>query len=460
MFEETKKMVKLFKEVGFEKVLIAGIDVSKNKFTIAAVNGMYESKVKVKDIKLDKDSLNDLYREIDLIIKKEGIKQLIFGCEPSGIYYKPIVKDLMRKYPDAMFKLINPSSTKSNREQRMEREKTDPIDTYAITDLLIRGECYDLEIEDNTFNIIKEYVRELDHIVKERVRYKNKIHALTDEIYPGLESSSTSFLDSIYGKRFLKVLPKPETINNLSAEDWIRILSTSDYRLPLHQAKKLKNRSLSIVSNRHNNFKTTKEYIVFLVEGYEHLEERKEKIENKLDKLIDSLEFGKNLKEIDGIQTLTVARIIAYMGNPYRFKSGKEVASFAGLTPKSNQSGKKDKRKKLSKKGHSKLRATLVQAAQQVITSTAYFTAYYNRLVIENRKDPMVAIVATANKLTRVIMKMIHSGEKFNPPTARDKDKAKGKIKRLTSKELKIINKNKRSDSLTQDIKKLYLVRV
>ena len=197
MFEETKKMVKLFKEVGFEKVLIAGIDVSKNKFTIAAVNGMYESKIKVKDVELDKDSLNDLYREIDLIIGKEGIKKLIFGCEPSGIYYKPIVKELMRKYPYAMFKLINPSSTKSNRDQRMEREKTDPIDAFAITDLLIRGECYDLELEDNTFNIIKEYVRELDHLVKERVRYKNKIHALTDEIYPGLESSRTSFLDSI-----------------------------------------------------------------------------------------------------------------------------------------------------------------------------------------------------------------------------------------------------------------------
>ena len=110
------------------------------------------------------------------------------------------------------------------------------------------------------------------------------------------------------------------------------------------------------------------------------------------------------------------------MGNPYRFKSGREVASFAGLIPKSDQSGKKDKAKILSKKGHKKLRSTLVQAAQQVITSTGYFTAYYNRLVLENRKDPMVAIMATANKLIRVIMKMIHSGEKFNPPTVKDKE--------------------------------------
>lgn len=199
---------------------------------------------------------------------------------------------------------------------------------------------------------------------------------------------------------------------------------------------------------------------MFLVEGYEQLERRKEKLEEKLNQLIEGLDFGKNLKEISGIETLTIARIIAYMGNPYKFKGGREVASFAGLLPKADQSGKQDKGKVLSKKGHKKLRTTLVQAAQQVITSTGYFTSYYNRLVLENRKEPMVAIIATANKLIRVIMKMIHSGEEFNPPTVEDKELAKGKIKRVTSKELANLHKIKRLDSLTQDINELYLIRV
>lgn len=95
-----------------------------------------------------------------------------------------------------------------------------------------------------------------------------------------------------------------------------------------------------------------------------------------------------------------------------------------------------------------------------MITSTGYFTAYYNRLVLENRKDPMIAIVATANKLIRVIMKMIQTGEKFNPPTAKDKALAKGRLNRLTSKELLDLSKRKRSESLTQDIKELYPIRV
>lgn len=460
MFEGTRKMMELFEKVGSRKVLIAGIDVSKNKFTIAVLNGMYETKIKAKDVSLNKKSLNVLYKEIDDIVEREGIKQLIFGCEPSGIYYKPTLKQLIYKYPDAMFKLINPSSTKANRDQRMEREKTDPIDAYAIVDLLIRGESYDIDFEDNTFNIIKDYVRELDHLVKELVRFKNKIHAHTDELYPGLESKSSSFLDSNYGMRFLKVLPEPKTLPKLSLEDWQRLLDTEEYKLPKYLAIKLRDRSNLIVVTEHKNFKTLRDYIVFLVEGYEQLANRKKTIEEKLKELIDSLDFGKNLKEIKGIETLTVARIIAYMGNPYRFKSGREVASFAGLIPKANQSGKQDKDKILSKKGHKKLRSTLVQAAQQVITSTGYFTAYYNRLVLENRKEPMVAIMATANKFIRVIMKMIHTGERFNPPTVKDMEVAKGTINRLTSRELANLNKIKRLDSLTQDINELYQVRV
>ena len=459
MFEEARKMRELFEEVGSRKVLITGIDVSKNKFTIAVLNGNYDTKIKARDVNLNKKSLNNLYKKIDGIIEKEDIQKLIFGCEPSGIYYKPIIKELMSKYPEAMFRLINPSSTKANRDQRMEREKTDSIDCYAITDLLIRGESYDIELEDSNFSIIRGYVKELDFTTKEMVRIKNIIHGYTDELYPGLESESNSFLNSDYGMRFLKVLPEPEILSELEVEDWQKLLNTEEYKLPNHTAKNLRDKCSDIVVNVHKNFKVLRNYINYIIKVYEQLEERKKKVTEGLEELVDSLYFGDNLKEIEGIKTLTISRIIAYMGNPYRFKSGKEVASFAGLIPKSNQSGKQDKNKTLSKKGHDKLRATLIHTAQQVITTTAYFTAYYNRLVIIKRKNPMVAIVATANKLIRVIMKMIHSGEKFNPPTAEDKELAKSRINRLTRKKLDNL-KIKGLDSLTQDIIELYPVRV
>jgi len=65
-----------------------------------------------------------------------------------------------------------------------------------------------------------------------------------------------------------------------------------------------------------------------------------------------------------------------------------------------------------------------------IISNSAYFTAYYNRLVIENHKDPNVAIFATAHKLLKCIIKIIHSGEAFATPTIFEPEFAQIKIPR------------------------------
>jgi len=97
---------------------------------------------------------------------------------------------------------------------------------------------------------------------------------------------------------------------------------------------------------------------------------------------------------------------------------------------------------------------------QIVIGNVGYFTSYYNRLVIEERKEPKVAITATANKLTRVMLHMIHTNEKFNPPTVKNQELSKSKIQRLTSENLKKLKKEKRLDPLTQNTNNVYLTRV
>ena len=99
MFEETRKMRELCEKFGSRRVLVAGIDISKNKFTIAVMNTNYETKMKARDVTLDTKSLEKFYQERQKSIDSEGILKPLFGCEPSGIYYKPVLKELMRKYP-------------------------------------------------------------------------------------------------------------------------------------------------------------------------------------------------------------------------------------------------------------------------------------------------------------------------------------------------------------------------
>ena len=78
----------------------------------------------------------------------------------------------------------------------MQGNKTDEIDTLAILELMRNGECYDLPLNEGIFNTIKEYVKILDRTSKDMVAQKNRIHAYLDEIYPGLESKLSKFVDT------------------------------------------------------------------------------------------------------------------------------------------------------------------------------------------------------------------------------------------------------------------------
>ncbi len=120
------------------------------------------------------------------------------------------------------------------------------------------------------------------------------------------------------------------------------------------------------------------------------------------------------------------------------------------MNPIMNQSGKFAGRVTISRKGNRRLRQTMIQTTQLVVNNVGYFTAAYNRLIIEGQKEPNVAIVAIANKLIKVLMKMIHSNEKFNPPTAQDQSLCTQKIKRLTSKKTERTQKRKETRLIDQ----------
>lgn len=244
----------------------------------------------------------------------------------------------------------------------------------------------------------------------------------------------------------------------MNTDEIIKMYKNNGFNIGRKYAANIAEASSYMLITRDKTIENKIEILRIIVKQYLVLNESIDAIEDELEKHLSKLPFSENLMEIDGIKVKSLSRIIAYLGNPYKFENGSKVSSFAGLNPMYNQSGKYAGRVTISRRGHSQLRQLILQIAHIVVSSVGYFTAYNNRMIIENHKPPKLAIVATANKLLKVIMKMIHSGEKFCPPTVKDIEAARGKIKRLTSKELDKISKEKRLDSLTQSTK--YLTRV
>lgn len=448
----------LYKGHGHEKVLLVGFDISKQFHFVGISNGYGEIVVppyKIGIYEADYNSLKTTIKQLKIALNAD---KLIFGCEPTGHYYTNLISKLAEDFSDEIFVLINTSATKSKRDQMMINGKTDKLDTLAILELMRNGECYDLPINENIFNTIKEYVRILDRTSKDMVAQKNRIHAYLDEIYPGLEGKLSTFVDTQYGLKLLQILPSPNDLKKMNTDDVIKMYKEHNHRIGRKMATKISEASSSLLITKREVIEDKIEILKVIVKVYIALAESVDIIEVKLEKLLEKLPFSENVLEISAIGVKALSRFIAYLGNPYKFANGSKVISFAGMNPIMNQSGKFVGRVTISRRGNSRLRQSVIQTTQLVVNNVGYFTAAYNRLLIESHKEPNLAIVAIANKLIKVIMKMIHSNEKFCPPTAKSKSLYKEKIKRLTSKELQKHKKEKTFDLLTQST--VYLTRV
>jgi transposase len=121
----------------------------------------------------------------------------------------------------------------------------------------------------------------------------------------------------------------------------------------------------------------------------------------------------KLLTSINGIGERTAWSILAYIGNINFFSSSKQIASYAGLTPKIIQSGTSIDKSSLSKLGHKRLRKSLYMPALVAIRYNPILKLVYERLV-NNGKPKKVAIIAVMRKLLILSYGVLKSGKTFD----------------------------------------------
>lgn len=121
----------------------------------------------------------------------------------------------------------------------------------------------------------------------------------------------------------------------------------------------------------------------------------------------------KLLTSIKGIGDRTAWSILAYIGDISFFDNAKQVACYAGLTPKISQSGTSINKSSVSKIGHKKLRKSLYMPALVAIRHNPLMKEYYTRLVA-NGKPKKVAIIAVMRKLLVISYGVLKSEKPFD----------------------------------------------
>jgi transposase len=144
------------------------------------------------------------------------------------------------------------------------------------------------------------------------------------------------------------------------------------------------------------------------------LEDRVRACEEQLRALANQMPDVERLETIPGVGLLTATALVAFVGDPRRFKTARHFASYLGLTPSERSSGHVRRLGRISKQGNPYLRMLLVHGARAFLWA-ARRPEHPDRLQAwalekQRARGHNKAAVAVANKLARIAW-AVWSGE-------------------------------------------------
>ena len=131
----------------------------------------------------------------------------------------------------------------------------------------------------------------------------------------------------------------------------------------------------------------------------EALESQLSTIEQTLEEIAKKDAQIQRVQTIQGVGRVTAEAIVAYIDDPHRFKSTRQVGSYAGLVPRQYQSGCTDRRGRITKRGPRLLRTLLLECAWCSFRYNQWSQETYKRIHAGKTPRKKKAAIALARKI-------------------------------------------------------------
>lgn len=142
--------------------------------------------------------------------------------------------------------------------------------------------------------------------------------------------------------------------------------------------------------------------IPFLQRELAHVRALVEEVEAQIQALLGQIPEAAVLQELAGVGPQVAAAVLAFLPRAV-WGRAKAAASYAGLIPEREESGKTVERTRLSRKGPPILRRKLYMAAMVAVRRDPVMQAFYHRLISRGKRKKQ-ALLAVAHKLLRRMM--------------------------------------------------------
>lgn len=106
---------------------------------------------------------------------------------------------------------------------------------------------------------------------------------------------------------------------------------------------------------------------------------------------------------------ITATALVAGIPDIHRFKRGRSLAAWLGLTPAEHSSGDARRLGAITKRGNTHLRTLLIHGARAAVRQARHYSDANSRWIqqLEARRGRNIAVVALANKNARIVWALL-----------------------------------------------------
>lgn len=337
--------------------------------------------------------------------------------EATGNFYKPVTQYFI----DLGYSVyvLNPLQTSMEKRKSIRKIKTDPVDTYRIAQVYYTNDLKPFKEQSHDTQELRSLCRQWDGFNTLNTETQLRFRSMLILVFPKYDSVFNHLCNPT-SLRIISSFSSPEAVLSAKREELFNLIKLCRHsdEWCSHKVDMLiaaARESLSYDGAQQSNIRVLQSYVKSLLTHKEILADIRAQI-NEWTKLSPDFQL---LLSIPGVGEVTAATILGEIGDISNFDTAKQLVAYAGLDPSVYQSGSfRAKNTKISKRGTPYLRKALYQAASAAVRkrpngpcNSVLYEYYTNK--VNTGKPPKVALVATCNKLLRIIFGILSSKTEF-----------------------------------------------
>jgi transposase len=391
---------------------VVGIDVAKQFHVVCALEAPSGAlRQRATRIEATKEGYAQLVQWLKLWGEPEA---LLIGLEATGVLWEPLYEAVTQAGYTLL--VLNPRQTASWAASLGLRAKTDGIDAHTLARGLLAGYARASTLPSEAVQSLRSLTRARRDLVQSQSAARQRLQDELVPLFPELLSHLPRHAD-LADPAILTLLSHYSSAQAIARADLADVTTAlaqaSHGRWGEEEAHALQHlaqhsaASTRAVAARSLVVRTLALHLLDLRTRLAELEQALEEA------LCEDDEAGR-LQEIPGIGPQNAATIRAELGDVSRFSRVDQVIAYAGLEPRTQDSGRYAGQKRLSKRGPGALRHALYLAALVAARYRPEWRQRYLRL-LERGRAKKEALMILSRSLLKVIYHLLLTGASYDP---------------------------------------------